>query len=93
MRVDEFDFDLPRELIAEHPIEPRDAARLLVIGDQLADSHIDDLPRLLRPGDVLVANDTRVIPARLTGTRGSATIEVTLHLDRGGGESTLSYIV
>jgi S-adenosylmethionine:tRNA ribosyltransferase-isomerase len=86
MRVDEFDFDLPRELIAEHPIEPRDAARLLVIGDRLSDRHIGDLPRLLRAGDVLVANDTRVIPARLTGTRGAATIEVTLHLDRGGGE-------
>ena len=86
MRVDDFDFDLPRELIAEHPIEPRDAARLLVVGDRLSDRHIGDLPSLLRPGDVLVANDTRVIPARLTGTRGAATIEVTLHLDRGGGE-------
>jgi S-adenosylmethionine:tRNA ribosyltransferase-isomerase len=85
MRVDEFDFELPRELIAEHPIEPRDAARLLVIGDRLEDSRIGDLPRLLRAGDVLVANDTRVIPARLTGTRGAAIIEVTLHLDRGGG--------
>jgi S-adenosylmethionine:tRNA ribosyltransferase-isomerase len=85
MRVDEFDFDLPRELIAEHPIEPRDAARLLVIGDRLSDRRIGDLPQLLRPGDVLVANDTRVIPARLTGTRGAATIEVTLHLDRGSG--------
>ena len=85
MRVDDFDFDLPRELIAEHPIGPRDAARILVIGDRLSDRHIRDLPQLLRPGDVLVANDTRVIPARLTGTRGGATIEVTLHLDRGGG--------
>jgi S-adenosylmethionine:tRNA ribosyltransferase-isomerase len=86
MRVDDFDFDLPRELIAEHPIEPRDAARLLLVSDSIADRHIGDLPRLLRAGDVLVANDTRVIPARLTGTRGAATIEVTLHLDRGGGE-------
>jgi len=86
MRVDDFDFALPRELIAEHPIEPRDAARMLVVGDRLSDRHIRDLPRLLRTGDVLVANDTRVIPARLTGTRGAATIEVTLHLDRGGGE-------
>ena len=86
MRVDDFDFDLPRELIAEHPIEPRDAAKLLVIGDRLSDRRIADLPQLLRAGDVLVANDTRVIPARLTGTRGAATIEVTLHLDRGGGE-------
>ena len=85
MRVDDFDFDLPRELIAEHPIEPRDAARLLVVGDSIADRHIRDLPQLLRAGDVLVANDTRVIPARLTGTRGAATIEVTLHRDLGGG--------
>jgi S-adenosylmethionine:tRNA ribosyltransferase-isomerase len=85
MRVDEFDFGLPRELIAEHPIEPRDAARLLLIGDGIADRSIRDLPRLLRAGDVLVANDTRVIPARLTGTRGAATIEVTLHRDLGGG--------
>ncbi|HEY3919982.1 MAG TPA: tRNA preQ1(34) S-adenosylmethionine ribosyltransferase-isomerase QueA [Stellaceae bacterium] len=85
MRVDDFDFDLPRALIAEHPIEPRDAARLLVIGDRIADRHIRDLSQLLRAGDVLVANDTRVIPARLTGTRGAATIEVTLHRDLGGG--------
>jgi S-adenosylmethionine:tRNA ribosyltransferase-isomerase len=85
MRVDDFDFDLPRELIAEHPIEPRDAARLLLVSDSIVDRHIGDLPQLLRAGDVLVANDTRVIPARLTGTRGAATIEVTLHLDRGGG--------
>jgi S-adenosylmethionine:tRNA ribosyltransferase-isomerase len=85
MRVDEFDFDLPRELIADHPIEPRDAARLLLVSDSIADRYIGDLPQLLRAGDVLVANNTRVIPARLTGTRGAATIEVTLHLDRGGG--------
>jgi S-adenosylmethionine:tRNA ribosyltransferase-isomerase len=85
MRVDEFDFDLPRALIAEHPIEPRDASRLLVIGERLADRHIADLPRLLRAGDVLVVNDTRVIPAQLTGTRGAATVDVTLHHDLGGG--------
>jgi S-adenosylmethionine:tRNA ribosyltransferase-isomerase len=58
---------------------------LLLVSDSIADRHIGDLPHLLRPGDVLVANDTRVIPARLTGTRGAATIEVTLHLDKGGG--------
>ena len=57
-----------------------------MVSDSIADRHIGDLPRLLRAGDVLVANDTRVVPARLTGTRGAATIEVTLHLDRGGGE-------
>src|SRR5258707_5087146 len=85
MRVDDFDFELPRQLIADHPIEPRDAARLLVIGPALADRAIRDLPLLLRPGDLLVCNDTRVIPARLTGTRGAAKVEVTLHRDVGGG--------
>ena len=85
MRVADFDFTLPRELIAEHPIEPRDAARLLVVDETIADRAIRDLPHLLRAGDVLVANDTRVIPARLTGTRGAAVIEVTLHRDLGGG--------
>jgi S-adenosylmethionine:tRNA ribosyltransferase-isomerase len=85
MRVDAFDFDLPRELIAAHPIEPRDAARLLVVGEQLNDRRVLDLPALLRRGDLLVVNDTRVIPARLTGLRGEARIEVTLHRDLGGG--------
>ncbi|HEV8016896.1 MAG TPA: tRNA preQ1(34) S-adenosylmethionine ribosyltransferase-isomerase QueA [Stellaceae bacterium] len=85
MRVDEFDFTLPRELIAAHPIEPRDAARLLVVGNGLTDHRIADLPRLLHAGDVLVANDTRVIPAQLTGTRGAAMVDVTLHRDLGGG--------
>ena len=86
MRVDDFDFTLPRELIAEHPAEPRDAARLLQVGATLADRHIGDLPRLLRRGDVLVANDTRVIPVRLMGKRGEAAIEITLHRDLGGGQ-------
>jgi len=85
MRVDEFDFSLPRELIAERPCEPRDAARLLVVGEALEDRLVSDLPRLLRPGDLMVFNDTRVIPARLLGRRGAAQIEVTLHRDLGGG--------
>ncbi|HUZ72952.1 MAG TPA: tRNA preQ1(34) S-adenosylmethionine ribosyltransferase-isomerase QueA [Stellaceae bacterium] len=85
MRVDEFDFPLPRHLVAERPCEPRDAARLLVIGDTLEDRVVADLPRLLRAGDVMVFNDTRVIPARLVGLRGAARIEVTLHRDQGGG--------
>lgn len=84
MRTDEFDFDLPRALIAQHPIEPRDQARLLHVGapgDQtgLADRRVAELPDLLRPGDLLVTNDTKVIPARLAGKRGTAGIEVTLH--------------
>jgi S-adenosylmethionine:tRNA ribosyltransferase-isomerase len=85
VRVDDFDFLLPRHLIADRPAEPRDAARLLVVGGAFEDRHIIDLPRLLRPGDLLVVNDTRVIPARLVGTRGVTRFEVTLHRDLGGG--------
>ena len=80
MRVDDFDFDLPRALIADRPAVPRDAARLLVVGrDAVADRMIGDLPALLRRGDVAVFNDTRVIPARLAGRRGDARVEITLH--------------
>ena len=79
MRVDEFDFDLPRDLIAQHPARPRDAARLLHVGASLGDHTIADLPNLLAPGDMLVCNDTRVIPSRLIGRRGESTVEVTLH--------------
>jgi S-adenosylmethionine:tRNA ribosyltransferase-isomerase len=85
MRVDAFDFELPRQLIADRPAEPRDAARLLVVGSALEDRGVLDLPRLLRRGDLLVVNDTRVIPARVLGTRGAAQIEVTLHRDLGDG--------
>src|SRR3546814_11953061 len=84
MRTSDFDFDLPRGLIAQHPAEPRDGARLLHVGASgsatgLADRSIADLPDLLRPGDLLVTNDTKVIPARLAGRRGTAGVEVTLH--------------
>ena len=81
MRVDLFDFALPVERIALRPVAPRDAARMLVVaGDEgLADSHVHDLPDLLRAGDCLVFNDTRVIPAQLQGLRGDAKIGVTLH--------------
>jgi S-adenosylmethionine:tRNA ribosyltransferase-isomerase len=87
MRLDDFDFALPRELIADHPCEPREAARLLVIPASAGfeDRRIADLPELLHPGDLLVFNDTKVIPARLEGRRGEATIEITLHRDLGGG--------
>src|SRR5438874_685233 len=87
MHLADFDFALPRELIADRPQEPRERARLLVLpaaGD-LLDRHIADLPALLRPGDLLVCNDTKVIPARLTGRRGLATVEITLARDLGGG--------
>jgi S-adenosylmethionine:tRNA ribosyltransferase-isomerase len=87
MRTDLFDFELPPERIALRPIAPRDAARLLVLrpGTQpeLEDRNIRDLPDLLRPGDALVVNNTRVIPARLSGRRigrgAEPAIEATLH--------------
>jgi S-adenosylmethionine:tRNA ribosyltransferase-isomerase len=71
MRIDAFDFDLPEERIALQPAEPRDSARMLVVepGGSLSDRHVHDLPGLLRPGDALVFNDTRVIPAQLHGVR------------------------
>ena len=84
MRVDLFDFDLPPERIALKPASPRDAARMLVVAPDggLDDAHVFDLPRLLRPGDALVVNDTRVIAARLDGIRvrgaAVAAIEATL---------------
>ncbi len=87
MHLSDFDFALPRDLIADRPAEPRDSARLLVlpVKGEIADRRIADLPQLLRPGDLLVFNDTKVIPARLVGRRGLATVEVTLARDLGGG--------
>ncbi len=79
MRVDAFDFDLPREAIATRPARPRDSARLLDLTADLAHRSVADLPALLRPGDTMVFNDTRVIPARLAGARGEARVELTLH--------------
>ncbi len=73
MRLDDFDFELPEQAIALRPVSPRDAARLLVVRpgatQPFADRIVRDLPELLQPGDVLVMNDTRVIPARLYGER------------------------
>lgn len=84
MRVADFDFDLPPERIALRPAEPRDSARLLEVRpDSLSDLGIADLPGRLRRGDVLVFNDTRVIPAQLSGVRGAARIGVTLHKREG----------
>jgi S-adenosylmethionine:tRNA ribosyltransferase-isomerase len=75
-----FDFDLPPERIAQTAVEPRDHARLLhVTGAGLGDHHVYDLPHLLRAGDLLVMNDTKVIPARLFGSRGEVKVEVLLH--------------
>ena len=81
MRVDLFDFDLPPENIALRPARPRDSARLLGVAGEgpFRDLTVRDLPALLNPGDVLVFNDTRVIPAQLEGRRGDARIGATLH--------------
>jgi S-adenosylmethionine:tRNA ribosyltransferase-isomerase len=81
MRVDLFDFELPPERIALRPASPRDTARMLVLeGDgPMRDMGVRDLPSVLRAGDCLVFNDTRVIPAQLEGRRGEAKIGVTLH--------------
>jgi S-adenosylmethionine:tRNA ribosyltransferase-isomerase len=84
VRVDLFDFELPPERIALRPAAPRDSARLLVVRpDALEDRAVLDLPGLLRPGDLLVFNDTRVIPAQLEGRRGEARIGATLHKREG----------
>ena len=81
MRVDLFDFDLPPESIALRPASPRDSARLLLVsGDASFQDHsVRDLPSLLRAGDVLIFNDTKVIPAQLEGRRGEAKVGATLH--------------
>ena len=81
MRVDLFDFELPPENIALRPASPRDAARLLLVDGArpFEDRTVRDLPVLLRAGDVLVFNDTKVIPAQLEGVRGQAKIGATLH--------------
>jgi S-adenosylmethionine:tRNA ribosyltransferase-isomerase len=80
VRTDLFDFHLPAELIAQHPARPRDSARLLVVDQaDLRDRLIRELPDLLGPADLLVFNDTRVLPSRLVGRRGEGAIEVTLH--------------
>jgi len=88
MRVDLFDFELPQDLIAQRPVSPRDSARLLDVapmseGGGLHDRSVRDLPSLLKKGDLLVFNDTRVIPARLIGTRrGGGKVETLLIRER-----------
>ena len=98
MRVDSFDFDLPQDRIALRPVSPRDSARLLEIKPSevasetiLGDHRIYDLPNLLLPGDLLIFNNTRVIPARLLGRRvgrgdTEPKIEVTLHKHVGAAQ-------
>jgi len=95
MKLSDFDFDLPDELIATRPARPRTSARMLVVhGDDMQDRTVTDLPDVLRAGDRLVLNDTKVIPARLFGLRHrdsaqgpvSAKIEVTLLEPQAGGD-------
>ena len=87
MRVELFDFDLPQDRIALRPARPRDSARLLLVdGPDISDREVLELPGLLRPGDVLVFNDTKVIPAQLEGRRGDASIGATLHKREGPRE-------
>ena len=87
MRVADFDFDLPAERIALRPARPRDSARLLMVEEgEISDYAVPELPDLLRAGDVLVFNDTKVIPAQLEGRRGDASIGATLHKREGPRE-------
>jgi S-adenosylmethionine:tRNA ribosyltransferase-isomerase len=87
VRVDLFDFDLPPDRIALRPASPRDGSKLLLAaGDRLEDRIFHELPQLLRAGDVLVFNDTRVIPAQLEGRRGEARVGATLHKREGPRE-------
>lgn len=81
MRIELFDFHLPPERIALRPVRPRDSAKLLLVPEKgrFEDRQVRDLPALLQAGDVLVFNDTRVIPAQLEGRRGEARIGATLH--------------
>jgi len=80
MKLSDFDYILPPERIAAEPAEPRDAARLLDMRDgKLADRLVSDLPSCIDPGDLLIVNNTKVLPARLIGKRGEATISITLH--------------
>ena len=86
MKVADFEFELPEDRIADRPVEPRATARLLVVRpDGFEDRIVRDLPELLAPGDLLVLNDTKVIPARLRGRRGEAKVEVTLHKEEAPG--------
>ncbi len=79
MNLSDFDFHLPESSIAQHPVHPRDSARLLYIGEHLENKRVADLVDLARPGDVWVLNNSKVIPARLYGKRGEMKVEILLH--------------
>ncbi|MDR0319682.1 MAG: tRNA preQ1(34) S-adenosylmethionine ribosyltransferase-isomerase QueA [Rickettsiales bacterium] len=87
MKVSDFDFDLPPELIASRPLPERSASRMLVINETLSDDFVSDFPKYLRPGDVVVMNDSRVIPSRFTATAANGkSYEITLHTNLGGSK-------
>ncbi|MEK6978233.1 MAG: tRNA preQ1(34) S-adenosylmethionine ribosyltransferase-isomerase QueA [Candidatus Hydrothermarchaeota archaeon] len=85
MRLDEFDYPLPRELIAQRPLEDRSASRLLVLGAGMEHRSFRDIKDYLAPGDLLVVNDTRVVPARLRGRKGTGGRVEALLVRRVGG--------
>lgn len=86
LTLDDFAYDLPPDRVAQEPARPRDAARLLHVGEAgLSDRTVRDLPSLLRAGDVLVVNDTRVFPAQLQARRGEARVGLTVDQPRGDG--------
>lgn len=87
MKTELFDFHLPEELIASEPANPRDASRMLVVGKQIEDKGVRDLLSFLHAGDIMVFNDSKVIPARLLGKRGDAKIEILLHKREGIGNN------
>jgi S-adenosylmethionine:tRNA ribosyltransferase-isomerase len=86
MRLSDFDYDLPRELIAQKPVQPRDYSRLLILDKrtgQIGHKYFYDLPDILEAGDVLVLNNSKVIPARLVGRREKTGGQVEVFLLRG----------
>ncbi len=85
MKISLFDYDLPKDRIAFAPAEPRDRAKLLHVGATLCDRVVLDLPKLLNPGDVIVFNDSKVIPARLFATVDNKPVEILLHRPRADG--------
>src|SRR5881397_2506079 len=82
LSIEDFDYELPSELIAQHPSETRSGSRLLCVGASLADRRFTQLPQLLAPGDLLVFNDTRVIKARLTGEKEASGGRVEVLIER-----------
>ena len=95
MRVDLFDFDLPERCIALRPATPRDSAKMLRVHDALWDNIVSELPDILQPGDIMVFNDTKVIPTQLEGVRNrdgvTASVSATLHT-RVSGDSWLCFV-